>query len=65
MWNMNNLSSGKPVRVFQTGVVPLLMFLAYFGGDLKGMRCREAFLATFRILALFSEQNMSNGTTSF
>jgi hypothetical protein len=29
------------------GVEPLLMFLAYFEGGLKGVRCREAFLATF------------------
>ena len=30
-----------------TEVEPLLMFLAYFEGELKGVRCREAFLVTF------------------
>ena len=41
------------------------MFLAYSEGGLKGVRCREAFFVPFSGFALFTKQNMSNGSTSF
>ena len=49
----NHLSLFRPLLRIQKGtrvileVEPLLMFSAYFEGGLKGVRCREAFLAIF------------------